>query len=234
MSFVHFVFLVWVNEMDDFQAIWDHQYYFLNGQVEVKVHEDVDAGLGGTLFDGSVAMVGYLENLARSTDLSSLKAIELGAGCGLPGLFLAKLGVHVVLTDVPGVAVELLQENIELNGVSTVARAAGLDWCSSHDLESFSASAFDLILAADTIYSIEAVEPFLQVLDYLTSQKVGCKVLLSHPKARVPAASEVFWRKAPEIFNIEKVDPKDFVNGLVPGSRQFQNPQQGVFILTRR
>ena len=37
--------------MDDEEDMWRHRYSYLNGAVQVAIREDLDAGLGGTLFD---------------------------------------------------------------------------------------------------------------------------------------------------------------------------------------
>ncbi|KAH9254157.1 hypothetical protein BASA81_007746 [Batrachochytrium salamandrivorans] len=78
---------------EDFQSIWDHSYELLDGQIKVLVHEDLDAGLGGTLFDGSVALSAYMEYLVKNHSreyFNGTTVLELGAGCGFPGLFAVK------------------------------------------------------------------------------------------------------------------------------------------------
>eukprot|EP00439_Symbiodinium_sp_Y106_P080096 s109_g18.t2 len=56
------------------------------------------------------------------------KALELGSGMGLPGLWLASAGAHVVLTDChPGV-LRLLQLNVDLNGLQGRAEVKALRW----------------------------------------------------------------------------------------------------------
>jgi 2-polyprenyl-3-methyl-5-hydroxy-6-metoxy-1,4-benzoquinol methylase len=219
----------------DFEAIWDHTYTFANGQVHVKVHEDLDAGLGGTLFDGSVALTEYLETLflkEGSRFFEEKRWIELGAGCGFPGLLAGKFGGHVVLTDVPGQAVDLLDENIQLNSLSGSVKAQGLDWFSEADMRAFRGQTFDCILAADTIYSVEAVEPFLKVCAALCHD--NSFVILAHPRARVKDASAKFWREVGQYFNVEKVDASLFVKGWTSDSKQFLHPEQGLFLLYPR
>jgi len=48
---------------EDVLDMWNHQYDYQFG-VRVSVREDFDAGLGGTLFDGSIALSRFLESLA--------------------------------------------------------------------------------------------------------------------------------------------------------------------------
>jgi len=219
--------------MDDFVSIWDHTYTLLDGKVSVLVHEDLDAGLGGTLFDGSVALSGYLEGLLRDEPeyFTGKDVLELGAGCGFPGLFVGKVGGKVVLTDL-GPVVELLQENIELNKLEANTKAMSLNWLSDEDLRAITPHKFDYILAADTIYAEDAVEPFLNVCWELSSPST--QILFAHPRARVPAASERFWRMVRDRFSVEKVPASRFVKDWTPSCKQFLSETQGVFILRRR
>lgn len=50
------------------------------------------------------------------------RVVELGAGPGLAGLMLAKLGARVAITDIARV-LPLIEENIRLNGLSSAAPA---------------------------------------------------------------------------------------------------------------
>ena len=217
-------------------SLWDHSYSLLDGKVTVLVHEDLDAGLGGTLFDGSVALTAFVERLVVEKGISNVVEnkvfIELGAGCGFPGLFVGKLGGRVILTDVGGPAVDLLLENIEKNELTATAQAKALDWFSEKDLDEIAqigGGRFDYILAADTIYSEDAVEPFLRVCVRLSQPST--QILFAHPRARVPKASEKFWNLVGNYFTVEKIQAERFVKDWTPESKQFLNERQGVFIL---
>ena len=226
---------------DDDPPLWDHEHAYLDGLVRVKVHEDLDAGLGGVMFDGSIALSRYLETLRRERGpdaFAGLRVVELGAGTALPSMVIAKLGspppARVVTTDVPQ-CVELIAENAENNGVDRVVVARPLDWKSAAHMEALIAAEgdlFDLVLAADTVYDESCVDPFLRVLERLT-RKPGCTVLFSHPSPRVVAASNAFWEKLPSLFRVEKVSPERFVPGFKPGTKQFLKPTDGVFVLSR-
>jgi predicted nicotinamide N-methyase len=227
--------------MDDFIAIWDNQYKYDNN-ITINIHEDLDAGLGGTLFDGSIALAQYLNTIGiKQPEVLDMKlCIELGAGTGLPGLLCAKLGAqHVLLTDMEQV-VPLLEENIEKNQLNdnNKARALPLDWTKlSQDFEilqqhGYQNKSFDIILAADTIYQKQLVEPFLLTCDLLL--KENGMIYFSHPRPRVPEASEYFFSRVGEWFDMEKIDPRDFIPGLSQDSKQFKKPTEGVFILRRK
>jgi SAM-dependent methyltransferase len=224
--------------MDDFVSIWDHSYSLLDGSITVAIHEDLDAGLGGTLFDGSVALSSLIETIAKEKGLDYFKDksfLELGAGCGFPGLFAGKLGSRVVLTDVDGPAIALLEENIELNKLVSKVEAKALDWFSPKHLDDVCSEKFDFVLAADTIYSTEAVEPFLKVCARICSENPKAEILFAHPRARVPDASAKFWSDVVANFTVEKVSPERFVREWKQGeSKQFLNEKQGVFILRKQ
>lgn len=220
---------------EDFQSIWDHSYELLDGQVKVLVHEDLDAGLGGTLFDGSVALSAYMEFLVRHVSrehFAGATVLELGAGCGFPGLFAGKLGCKQVLLTDCGQHVELLQENIDLNQLTHSCEAHSLDWTSASDLQTIAALGleFDYILCADVVYSEQFVDPLLHVLRTLCTPN-KTQVLFSHPKARMVGASALFWERLPEHFTLEKVPAQQFVLGWTAGNKQFANSKEGVFII---
>lgn len=177
-----------------------------------------------------------LYKLDPSTSFKDKFILELGAGCGFPGLFCGLLGAHVILTDVPGLAVDLLDENIELNKLQNTCSATALDWTNEENLKNVltvikaKGKDLDYILATDAIYVPAAAEPFIRVCYELCGPNT--KVLFSHPKARVPEASMLFWSKLPESFAVEKVPAIQFMKDQ--STTQFQHREQGVFILTKK
>lgn len=218
--------------MDDFQSIWDHSYKFVNDSICVKVHEDLDAGLGGTLFDGSVLLCKYIETIVltstgTSPPFAGKSVLELGAGCGLPGLLMGHLGANVCLTDIQN-SLELLQENVDLNEINSNVRVKLLDW-TRYEENVFVNDCYDYILCADTVYDLNLVDPFLAVLVSLT--KPTTKIFLSLPQPRIPIATKDFFEKARKIFHFEKID----FHTMLPLSKQEQEDDlsiQGLFILT--
>ena len=235
-------------EDDDDLGMWEHRYAFFGRHITIR--EDFDAGLGGTLFDGSLCLSRYLEfRHAQSTGdnevdgktlsatpgfLAGKSVVELGAGCGLPGLLAALLGAGAcALTDIEE-TVELLQENLESNapglpdGGARVT-AEELDWTKPEDLARFAdRSPVDFVLCADTIYDTPCVRPFLAVLDALSGPDTT--ILFAHPNERVKAASELFWTLMPRRYVCTKVPPREF--GAQAGS--FVTARHGVFVLRKR
>ena len=220
----------------------------LDGECTIKIHEDFDAGLGGTLFDGSVALTNYLESLVREHGkeyFEPMTVIELGAGCGFPGLFVSKLGAkRTILTDV-GDHVQLLQENIELNELTSRCVAQSLDWTNLKEVDGLKSLSPDLILCADVVCAFscsqhlalifsscvldleELVEPLIHVFQQIATPTT--QILFSLPKARMPLASEKFWSLAPQSLYIEKIPAETFVKNWKPGNKQFLNAREGVF-----
>lgn len=61
--------------------------------------------LGTTIWDASVILVRYMERnpqLYSRRKLAGKRVLELGAGCGLAGMYFALQGAHVTFTDLVG------------------------------------------------------------------------------------------------------------------------------------
>lgn len=117
------------------------------------------------------------EVLARHIAASSVfgpgvRVLEVGCGLGLPGLAAAKRGCSVVLTDREDAAVDAVQRNAELNGLSRLVLAARYDWRDEPD----PAWAPGVLLAADVLYKREMTEPLGRLI-----QRLGCLALICEP-----------------------------------------------------
>ena len=64
--------------------------------------------------------------------------LELGSGCGLLGLLLARLGARAIMTDLPEL-IPLLRENIACNtlGATSAPVARPLDWATTASVEDY-------------------------------------------------------------------------------------------------
>ena len=117
-------------------------------------------------------------------DWKGKTVLELGAGCGVPGLAAAVYGqpASVVVTDLNPKTVDNLRHNVELNqrptekGPSTMAatEASVMDWTNSATWPTPPASAstssskqsvFDVVIGSDLVYSKSVVPMLLSVLD---------------------------------------------------------------------
>ena len=99
--------------------------------------------------------------------------VELGAGGGAPGLVARRAGASFLLaTDGDESLVPLLAANIEANAGRGSWRAMALDWCDADAVAAAAADAtsdgsydgggFDLVLAADVVYTPGDIQPLVR------------------------------------------------------------------------
>ncbi|KAG0636789.1 putative methyltransferase-domain-containing protein [Tuber brumale] len=112
--------------------------------------------LGLKTWASSYLLSKRLPLLGLPTFSSTAKALELGAGTGLVGLAAAAIfKIPVLLTDLPDI-VPNLQHNANTNSASgTVVSVAVMDWRDRVDETVSEAEKYDLVLAADPLYSPE-------------------------------------------------------------------------------
>ena len=122
--------------------------------LQLQLQQRAIDGIPGVLYDTALAMSQLLlADPAWSGTLGSGKrVVELGCGCGLVGLVAAKVGAHVMLTDLSEAALELAAANAKLNDVPAATCRYALG---DTDLATAFAPAdcsFDVLLASDVIY----------------------------------------------------------------------------------
>jgi predicted nicotinamide N-methyase len=124
-----------------------------------------------------------------------LEVLEIGAGMGISGLFLGAHGHKVVITDYEEDALELLQMNVELNGLSNVS-VNKLDW-HNPDLT----GQYDIICGSELVYSEASIEPIIDLFrKYL---RPGGIVILAHDIQRMCLIK--FIGMVPGRFDVENV-----------------------------
>jgi predicted nicotinamide N-methyase len=87
-------------------------------------------------------------------------ALELGSGTGLVGLTLAALGCRVTLTDNEPSVLALVERNVALNSLGTLANCERLDWGSAQAVAP--ERRVDLVVASDCLYSKDAIAPLIR------------------------------------------------------------------------
>jgi predicted nicotinamide N-methyase len=102
------------------------------------------------IWESSIVLAAYL---AEQTLDKNRTVLELGAGMGVVGLFLAAAGHPVTLTDCNPDALALLKKNAERNGLTSVT-VRHLDW---HRFES--PGAFDIVCGAELVYRQADIQP---------------------------------------------------------------------------
>jgi len=125
---------------------------------------------------------GVLTRFMLTRPCAGLKVVELGAGCGLPGIMLAKHKAHVVTTDVPWL-MQLMEYNFEANFADQDPhrpQAMPLRWGSVPDAQAVRAAfggAPDIVLAADVVYRVEDLDPLLHSISLLGCNEVVTSVV---------------------------------------------------------
>ncbi|CAM9114260.1 unnamed protein product, partial [Discosporangium mesarthrocarpum] len=139
-----------------------------------------------------------------------IKCVELGAGVGMVGLYLAGMpnGPRVVLTDVPEV-MGILEQNLALNpqvcGLLVnplVGRAScrSLSW-GTDDWRQGDFCDCDLVVLADCVYWEELFDALVDTLAGLVS--TGARVLMAH--VRRWKRDKKFFRLCAKKMDVRKV-----------------------------
>lgn len=125
--------------------------------IEEKKRQAVwDASYGLVIWNAAFALCALFENpssigLKAAAFGPDTNILELGAGCGLVGIALAKAyGARVLLTDYEPRVIQGLERNVLINGLKTVDVKA-MDWADitlpESDVD------WDHIIAADLLYN---------------------------------------------------------------------------------
>lgn len=162
-------------ELSESKFIIEGQRYTIvhvtDGYALLDEAEETTIPYWAEVWPSSVALAEVLE---KSVDLRGKRVIELGAGLGLGSCVAAKRGARVVATDYLVEPLAFAKVNGSRNSVVIEPRL--LDWTSPRDDE----EEFDLVLAADLLYSESNVEPVSKILVELL--KPGGIALLSDPQ----------------------------------------------------
>ena len=120
-------------------------------------------------WEASFVLTDYLISQKLSPQSTIL---EIGAGMGVTGLFLGAFGYPVTITDYDDDVLELLQENVTRNRLSTVS-VRKLDWLCP-DLE----TSYDIICGSEVAYKEMFFDP-LRAL-FQTCLRPAGRIVLAH------------------------------------------------------
>lgn len=157
--------------------------------------------------------------------ITARRCLELGAGAGIVGVVLARVGAQSILcTDGSAEAVRNCQHNLGLNkrgrSHAPESSAAILRWGSDLPGEvGLGANPPDVILGSDLLYDPEAVAPLLQTFVALLSLGNGSGTGYLVTTRRNPATLELFETAAAEhpLLVVERLE----------GSSHHQNGKKG-------
>lgn len=129
---------------------------------------------GGRLWAGSLLLARWMASIHFGTDPSAAvlrprlqegPLLEVGAGLGLTGITLAKMGYRVVLSDREPVLLDRLQENVEQNNVQAGCRVLNFDWAKAPKMHRLlRAQRFSAVVGADVVYTEVATDLLVGVL----------------------------------------------------------------------
>lgn len=181
---------------------------------DTEIHQTVAGYAGGTVWDSSVVLCKYLEkNAARLGFGTAKRVLELGAGCGLVGLFVSQLlspAAELVLTDLPGV-VPLLAHNVQdPDALPGDARKDGCKitvetYCWGDQPTAIGAD-FDLVIGADVTYHRMSTPLLIESLRAVCPP--GCRVIIAH-EHRSDVEKEIFFKPIEEWFDVARVPDQD-------------------------
>jgi predicted nicotinamide N-methyase len=144
------------------------------------------------IWEASIVLAHHLAQIGLDEQMTVL---EIGAGMGIAGLFLAAHGHKVTITDYEEDALELLRMNAELNGLTNVS-ISRLDW-HNPDLT----GKYDIICGSELVYSETSIEPIIDLFRrYLLPRGT---VFLAHDVQRMCLVK--FIGMVPGRFDIENV-----------------------------
>jgi len=119
---------------------------------------------GGRIWAGSLLLARWAASLHFAEDARCCMqrlcwgpgpVLELGAGLGLAGISLAKLGQRVVLIEREPVLLDRLKENVTLNCVENKCRVLSLDWAQVGEPKMrrlLQAQKFSAVIGSDVVY----------------------------------------------------------------------------------
>jgi len=123
---------------------------------------DDTTGLG--IWAASLVCAQWVVRLRQRFENSTV--IELGAGCGIPGLALAvsSTSTTVYLTDFNPKTVENLQHNVDINNLQSSCIATTINW---QDPTTYPTERADFCIGSDLVYQTDMVPLLVQTLQKL-------------------------------------------------------------------
>lgn len=161
----------------------DNKLY--NYKSVIKLRQSYTA-LGTTVWDGSIALAKMFDNrdLFPIHYLQGCRVLELGAGCGLVGIYLCLLGAKMTILTDQKCCVKTLEDNVAAN-VTEVCRSRikVMEYCWGKNTEDLTKDGlFHLILAAECLYSADDSMRLAQCIPKLS--KSGSRIYVSMGRNR--------------------------------------------------
>ena len=224
-----------VSQENDHKSPAEDHVSSMTVEVDCSQAASTDYDLTGQiLWPVSVLLSHYITSNRGQDLLKGRHVVELGAGCGLPGLVAAHFANRVLLTDGNDVVLDLLTRNANKGRMimSTseysggVVKAAKLQWGNRiHWMQVMDTmnGNVDIVIAADVIQWPAVVEPFLHTVKaVLWDSRAKVPTLVLGIVNRAQTTYDLFFTLAKELgFSWAKVPAEAFLkDGVLPKSCQ--------------
>ena len=175
------------------------QFSDMEAYIEQRLHrsspgEGIDAlPLWAKIWPASFPLAIYMRGLRPA---SGERVLEIGAGLGVSGLFAAKRGFSVVLSDTVPEALLFARINCLRNALGDEVRVQQIDFTASDD-----PGRFDRIIGSEVLYREQYFKPLLHFFRTNLEPKPSAEILLSADAGR---RSIKFFAAAKDFFRISR------------------------------
>ncbi|WP_456325067.1 class I SAM-dependent methyltransferase [Desulfonauticus submarinus] len=159
-----------------------------------QTQEQIELPFWAKIWPASVLLTHFL--LKHLSTNSNKTVLEIGAGLGLCGLFLAKKGFKVILSDIEPDALLFMQINILKNKLDKNAEVKKIDFIESQKIEPV-----DYIIGSEVLYLEHSYRPLVKFLSKNLKAKKENEVILSQSYTR---KSSHFFDLAKKEFHIQQ------------------------------
>ncbi|AMK11606.1 class I SAM-dependent methyltransferase [Pseudodesulfovibrio indicus] len=142
----------------------------------------------------SCLILGY--TLTRFPFTPGCSVLEVGAGCAVNGMVMARLGLDVTVTDVDPHALLFSRINVLKNGLDGKMAVRRADF-TRDNLD----SRFDYIIGCEVLYEEAVYEPLVDFLDAHLAQTPTAEILMAMDKKRL---GRKFFDKAGDSYAMMK------------------------------
>ncbi|KAL4940674.1 hypothetical protein BDV06DRAFT_223888 [Aspergillus oleicola] len=168
----------------------------MNQSVEQSIWEETGNSIARHIWDAALASTLYLQKIIAGQELPSpvlqellqaersrpLNIIELGSGCGMVGIVLARLlpQCSILLTDLPEVE-EIITKNISVAqpAPGSEIRYRPLGWEEELPEDLFDTPTIDLVLVSDCTYNADSLPALVSVLSRLVRRSPRALILVA-------------------------------------------------------
>lgn len=186
---------------------------------------------GQILWPVSMLLGHYIASGLGQGVVKGSNVVELGAGCGFPGLVAAHFADRVVLTDGNDVVMDLLRQNAyssmhSITNPAGIVTASKFLWGQQADLTRILKDMnghVDVVIAADVVQWPAVVEPLLHTVKALLwTSRLSRPIFLLGIVNRAQMTYDLFFTLSDKLgFSCQRMSPDVFLkDGLIPKSCQ--------------